>query len=84
MLGNLRGYIAVDSEYLKVVVVVGDFVDVLISDLAVWIPLCCEVDNHKGKSVGGEVVVHEIELHEAFEGCKVHASESSHHATLIL
>ena len=51
MLCYLGGDIAVNIEYLKVAVVGGDFVDVLIGDLAVGIPLCREVDDHEGESI---------------------------------
>lgn len=80
MFGDLRSDITVNSQYLKVVVVGGDFVDVLICYLAVWIPLCREVDYHEGEPVACQVVVHQVQLDEAFEGCKPHAEGYfSHH-----
>ena len=65
MLGDLGRDITVNRKNLKVVVVGGYFVDVLICNLAVRIPLCREVDNHEGELIAGEVVVHQVELSEA-------------------
>lgn len=65
VLGDLGSDITVYINYLKIAVVGGDFVDVLISNLAVWIPLSREVDYHEGEPIARQVVVHQVELGKA-------------------
>lgn len=70
MLGDFRCNITVDLDDLYLVETVGQFADVFISNAAIRVPFSCKVDNDERKLVASQVVRHQWQLSEIFDGCE--------------